>query len=675
MDESTQCTIGETGNENGETIEVLEKTKRVGEPITENEEGKHVEGRPFEKSNLMRRSPIQNTPKKQIVVRKSEAFDEVFHTPKGGETEVLKAKNREAGNTDDEHNWEDEDIETSPCFKLQESKEKRKRSGSTPRENKKKHEDKLTSIKRSMKSALKKTEGLNKILSNTPKTKVEMRTCIKELITIMKTLGNKIEEYEEGTTPKEGTTETATTQTIIKTTRSIGVQVTEEVLNEAEKKLQDQLKAAEIRGKMKNLKAENDLWALTEEEWPEEAYKKTKLTTESILPEGDVAMYLETNQTEGISRKLMDKYPELESTEPEIDAKGKLAYMVVTTRIPNKGEIKTTEKFVFKIMPTDTAIETTRNNDVKFSTAINYFVEEATKLGRNKISLTLPEETNLDTARKLVEVAAQDAEVSIDILHTQIIPKTKANRTEDRGVVIIKKREGKSYADLLKEVKDGVSSADVEIDSVRQTREGGVLIKVKGGIDRANKIKDIIKGTPANITDVVTRSGGKTKTIHIFGLDMITSKEEIIMAIQSQTKTENTEEIVVKSIRPTVAGGQNATVELQARIAENLLRTGALKVGWMSLSIKERINLQRCFRCQQIGHVRENCRGEDRTNDCLRCGKTGHTIRECPKDNEEYCHNCKEAGHRNSNMRCPIYKRLIEEARKKEARQRLPSTF
>ncbi|KAG5886382.1 hypothetical protein JTB14_033593 [Gonioctena quinquepunctata] len=73
-----------------------------------------------------------------------------------------------------------------------------------------------------------------------------------------------------------------------------------------------------------------------------------------------------------------------------------------------------------------------------------------------------------------------------------------------------------------------------------------------------------------------------------------------------------------------------------------------------------------------MGHVRENCTGEDRTGDCLRCGKGGHNAKDCPEENEEFCHNCKQEGHRNSSMRCPAYKELIKEARKRR-RGRLPS--
>ncbi|KAG5862361.1 hypothetical protein JTB14_030584 [Gonioctena quinquepunctata] len=156
-------------------------------------------------------------------------------------------------------------------------------------------------------------------------------------------------------------------------------------------------------------------------------------------------------------------------------------------------------------------------------------------------------------------------------------------------------------------------------------------------------IQNLIQKTPGSATDVVAKGGGKKKNVHVLGLDTITHKEEIVKAIEDQAKLQNTEDITVRSLRPTSIGTQNATVELQESIAESLIKTGHIKVGWLSCTVRERIQLQRCYKCQQMGHVRENCTGENRTGDCLRCGKGGHNAKECPEENEEFYHNCKRA--------------------------------
>lgn len=61
-------------------------------------------------------------------------------------------------------------------------------------------------------------------------------------------------------------------------------------------------------------------------------------------------------------------------------------------------------------------------------------------------------------------------------------------RDRDTEVVIVSKREGKTYADLLRTVKEGIKEAGDEvtrnIHNIRQTRDGDMLITLKAGQHR-----------------------------------------------------------------------------------------------------------------------------------------------------------------------------------------------
>ena len=62
-----------------------------------------------------------------------------------------------------------------------------------------------------------------------------------------------------------------------------------------------------------------------------------------------------------------------------------------------------------------------------------------------------------------------------------------------------------------------------------------------------------------------------------------------------------------------------------------------IKVGFMSILVQPFIpNPMRCFKCQQYGHHKDNCKGKDV---CARCSQAGHSDTGC--ENPPHCVNCK----------------------------------
>lgn len=77
-----------------------------------------------------------------------------------------------------------------------------------------------------------------------------------------------------------------------------------------------------------------------------------------------------------------------------------------------------------------------------------------------------------------------------------------------------------------------------------------------------------------------------------------------------------------------------------------------IKVGYLKVPVDAYIpNPMRCFKCQQFGHHRDNCRSSDT---CSKCGEKDHSRENCA--NVPMCVNCKgrhDAGSRD----CPVWKR------------------
>ncbi|KAK9728110.1 Zinc knuckle [Popillia japonica] len=103
-------------------------------------------------------------------------------------------------------------------------------------------------------------------------------------------------------------------------------------------------------------------------------------------------------------------------------------------------------------------------------------------------------------------------------------------------------------------------------------------------------------------------------------------------------------------------------VALGKVFAKELIKQGTVKIGWISCRVRPRAYIVRCYRCLEFGHVSSMCKADDNFKSCLNCGKEGHRAKEC--QNPSFCFTCKKEGHRADRMKCPHYKRLIEDKSK-----------
>lgn len=87
--------------------------------------------------------------------------------------------------------------------------------------------------------------------------------------------------------------------------------------------------------------------------------------------------------------------------------------------------------------------------------------------------------------------------------------RTKKGNTDK----LIIKAKGKTYAELLKEVKGSidVEGIGVEVRSVKKTMQGDLFMEIKGGREKANTVRESIK---ANIDTEVTIKTNDT-VVHI----------------------------------------------------------------------------------------------------------------------------------------------------------------
>ncbi|CAH1107390.1 unnamed protein product [Psylliodes chrysocephalus] len=115
-------------------------------------------------------------------------------------------------------------------------------------------------------------------------------------------------------------------------------------------------------------------------------------------------------------------------------------------------------------------------------------------------------------------------------------------------------------------------------------------------------------------------------------------------------------------MRPAYGDSQTATLATSENAARKIKSAGGqIRIGWIQCSIEERVDVKRCYKCWEAGHVAANCSGPDRKNACLNRGAADHRAKECKS--EKHCPLCEEAGHRADTSKCPKFREALNKAK------------
>ncbi|GJQ85663.1 hypothetical protein Trydic_g20211 [Trypoxylus dichotomus] len=91
-------------------------------------------------------------------------------------------------------------------------------------------------------------------------------------------------------------------------------------------------------------------------------------------------------------------------------------------------------------------------------------------------------------------------------------------------------------------------------------------------------------------------------TLYIMGIELTTNEDEIEQALVRKYE------------------GKTAVVEVARAQAMGLIKQREMRIGWAECGIKERVCVDRCFKCPEHGHKNRECTATvDRSVDCLKC--------------------------------------------------------
>jgi len=207
-------------------------------------------------------------------------------------------------------------------------------------------------------------------------------------------------------------------------------------------------------------------------------------------------------------------------------------------------------------------------------------------------------------------------------------------RTRNRSDVVIVQTNPENYTEVLKKIKSGVNMEAIgnKISAMRQTRSGGILIKVSGGSPAA----DVVRAEVSKIveTDTLIRAPKQQSLVEFRGLDSLTNIDELVTEIVLNADTPR-EAVKVLNMRKTYGETQSALVLMPWDNATKITKIGRIRVGLVYCSTRLCKKRIRCFRCLKFGHESRTCSGPDKSSCCRRCGVPDHLAVDCKASTED----------------------------------------
>ncbi|KAK9731789.1 hypothetical protein QE152_g13397 [Popillia japonica] len=370
--------------------------------------------------------------------------------------------------------------------------------------------------------------------------------------------------------------------------------------------------------------------------WPRDLYARTRIErvdASNMTSDGDFAFLLDPKciQESKKMESVMMVYPDIKDFIAKNE--GQIDYLIKTVATKTRYQ-ETSEKITgLYFLPIEINKEgVNRMEDIYdiIKSLENIMQVHPT----DKLKLLVAEGLNVGYVRKLCEYIFCDTGVSVLLLTTQDESKLTTNK-EKRAPTekVIVKTGNIGYADLLKTVKERVNlnTVGVNIKTIRKTMGGDLMLEVNGDRRKANALREAISSKTIRKTmggDLMLEVNGDRRkanalreaissktnheaklvnsmvTIHILDIDAATTEKEVEASLKDTLGNHNPQSLTIKPLRPTRDGNRDgnqiSTIQVDRATANLLLRTKKIKIGWVGCRIKERVVLQRCYRCRQI---------------------------------------------------------------------------
>ncbi|KAL1447351.1 hypothetical protein WDU94_005657 [Cyamophila willieti] len=384
---------------------------------------------------------------------------------------------------------------------------------------------------------------------------------------------------------------------------------------------------------------------LIKKKWPDGAYQKTALKVGNPLIEAEDSDFLlvlkSPEDTSYITNKFKEKYPGLSNILVKENTKDQVQYLENITK---------TKRGIQSISRVYLTTGETMDNHLKALRDL-----EITLVGNDQrnIAVVAPEEKIRNQFRKLTEIVMLQSSQCINIY----VPKKESRNVprENKYDTIVINSANKSYAQMLKAVRENIDpdNLGLQVKSARKMKDESLLLVTEK--ENMEKLKEeIMKKSQIDDIEIIE----KKTTLLISGMDEVTTKDEIIGALNKKIGRDETGKLSIKTLYSNRSGEQVTTIETTKSLAAKILETPSIRIGWSSCKVKEKVKIVRCSNCLRVGHTVRTCKTKKtQVLKCLKCTQEGHTVKDCK--NESFCLSCAKSGHRSDSMSCPKYRKLV----------------
>lgn len=434
----------------------------------------------------------------------------------------------------------------------------------------------------------------------------------------------------------------------------------------------------------------NEVWQLTEEEWPHKAYAPMTVNRGNPLRHNKESLLIVHWSNDSLQAGLLKELGEnsaggrqmveREGTDPN------LASLETTSNLTIEGEAKNVER--------------QKINSVKmFKEVMTQEEWEKTYLTLQKATRKIMEENGKDLAivstnkqyetriKKMVRCLLVDTELNIEFYASrhrkgsqvafleegdQVFPRLAQRKTTSRqdrpptprkkakrDALIIKTDTRNSYADRLKYIRDikpQLENQNIVIESIKKTQQGHMIVVMEENSGKLQELEAIVNKNTEGAARASPAMG--RKILMMSGMDSLTTAQEVQEAINMTLKVDATKHIEIQPLRETRNGKKTTTLKVTADVADKLLEIKTIKVVYNSCYIRERISIVRCHKCLEFNHREAECTGPDRTDLCDNCGSKDHRGDQCTETPK--CFTCRDRNdHKTGTMACPIFRRLV----------------